>query len=52
MWPATGKAITMRVMDFWRREEALLAENWVFIDILDLMRQIGLDPVLRAPDAA
>jgi predicted ester cyclase len=52
MWPATGKAITMRVMDFWRREEALLAENWVFIDILDLMRQIGLDPALRAPDAA
>jgi predicted ester cyclase len=47
--PATGKAITMRVMDFWRREDDLLAENWVFIDILDLLRQMGLEPGLHAP---
>ncbi|MED7789614.1 ester cyclase [Francisella sp. 19X1-34] len=31
----TDKKITMRVMDFWRREESLLVENWVFIDFLD-----------------
>jgi len=40
--PATGRAITMRVMDFWRREDDLLAENWVFIDIPDLLRQFGM----------
>jgi predicted ester cyclase len=40
--PATGRAITMRVMDFWRREGDLLAENWVFIDIPDLLRQLGM----------
>jgi predicted ester cyclase len=40
--PATGRAITMRVMDFWRREGDLLAENWVFIDIPDLLRQFGM----------
>ena len=33
--------IGMRVMDFWRREGARLRENWVFIDIPDLHRQIG-----------
>jgi predicted ester cyclase len=41
--PASGRAITMRVMDFWRREDDLLAENWVFIDIPDLLRQLGID---------
>jgi predicted ester cyclase len=33
--------IGMRVMDFWRRDGHRLRENWVFIDIPDLHRQIG-----------
>ncbi len=41
--PATGKRITMRVMDFWRRDGDLLAENWVFIDLIDLLGQFGVD---------
>jgi predicted ester cyclase len=41
--PATGRAISMRVMDFWRREGNLLRENWVFIDQLDLLRQMDVD---------
>jgi SnoaL-like polyketide cyclase len=41
--PATNKRITMRVMDFWRREGELLAENWVFIDLADLFLQFGRD---------
>jgi hypothetical protein len=45
--PATNKAITMRVMDFWRREGDFLAENWVFIDIIDLLNQIGVDVFAR-----
>ena len=39
----TGRKITMRVMDFWRREGGLLAENWVMIDIPDLLAQMGID---------
>lgn len=35
--------VTMRVMDFWRREGNLLKENWVFIDIPDLFHQCGID---------
>jgi hypothetical protein len=31
----------MRVMDFWTRDEELLHENWVFIDFLDLLIQLG-----------
>jgi predicted ester cyclase len=40
--PTTHRRITMRVMDFWRREADLLAENWVFIDIPDLLLQFGV----------
>jgi predicted ester cyclase len=38
-----GRRVTMRVMDFWRREGDLLKENWVFIDIPDVFRQFGID---------
>ena len=41
--PATNKKITMRVMDWWRREDNLLVENWVFIDKIDLLHQFGID---------
>ena len=41
--PATNRRITMRVMDFWRRDGALLRENWVFIDQLDLLLQMDID---------
>lgn len=46
---ATGRPITMRVMDFWRREENLLRENWVFIDQLDLLLQMDFDVMARLP---
>lgn len=45
--PPTGRPITMRVMDFWRREGDLLADNWVFIDIVDVFRQSGVDLFAR-----
>jgi predicted ester cyclase len=41
--PATGNHVDMRVIDVWRREGDLLAENWVFIDMIDLLDQIGVD---------
>ena len=40
---ATGKKITLRVVDYWRREGDKLKENWVFIDIVDVMEQLGVD---------
>lgn len=39
----SGIPITMRVMDFWRRKNDKLMENWVFIDIPDVFRQCGVD---------
>ncbi|WP_435186567.1 ester cyclase [Halobellus sp. EA9] len=41
--PSTGNAVDMRVIDVWRREGDLLAENWVFIDMIDLLQQMGVD---------
>jgi predicted ester cyclase len=41
--PVTGKRITQRIMDFWRRDGNMLAENWVFIDMIDLIGQFGID---------
>lgn len=39
----TDKALTIRVMDFWRREGELLKDNWVSIDIIEFLLQMGLD---------
>ena len=39
----TNRAISMRVMDFWRREDKLLRENWVFIDMIELLLQMDVD---------
>ena len=45
--PATGKPVFMRVMDFYLHHEGLIRENWVPIDMLDLLRQMGVDPLSR-----
>lgn len=45
--PATGRKVGMRVMDFWRAEHGKLVENWVYIDVIDLLRQIGVDVYAR-----
>ena len=39
----SGAKLTMRVMDFWRREGDLLRENWVSIDMIQILEQCGLD---------
>lgn len=41
--PGTGRQITMRVMDWWRREGDALKENWVFIDVPHVLLQSGYD---------
>lgn len=40
---ATGEPFGMRVMDWWRREENKLVENWVLLDIVDFYHQWGVD---------
>ena len=45
--PASGRKVGMRVMDFYRCEDGLIAENWVPIDITDLLLQMGYDVLER-----
>ncbi len=46
--PATGKALTLRVMDFYRCTDEAIAENWVLLDYVDLLRQMGVDVIAEA----
>jgi predicted ester cyclase len=41
--PATGRAMTLRVMDFWRVQDGSIRENWVLLDMVDLFAQMGVD---------
>ncbi len=45
--PPTGKPVFMRVMDFYLHHEGLIRENWVPLDMLDLMMQMGFDALGR-----
>lgn len=45
--PATGRPVAMRVMDFYRCENGLIAENWVPLDITHLLLQMGYDIFAR-----
>ena len=41
--PATGKALTLRVMDFYRCDGRQICENWVCLDYGHLFDQMGID---------
>ena len=41
----TKEQIFMRVCDWWRREDDLLVENWVFVDVPHVLLQLGYDPL-------
>lgn len=41
--PASNKEVKIKYMDVWRVEGDKLAENWVMIDILDFLAQLGYD---------
>ncbi|CAN1516029.1 hypothetical protein MCEMSEM23_00934 [Rhabdaerophilaceae bacterium] len=45
--PPSGKPVFMRVMDFYLHHERLIRENWVPLDMLDLMMQMGFDALGR-----
>jgi predicted ester cyclase len=44
---ATGRAITMRVMDFYRADQGMIRENWVPIDMLNVLLQLDVDVLAR-----
>jgi hypothetical protein len=37
----------MRIVDLYRREDDLLTENWIFIDHLHFLNQLGYDVLGR-----
>ncbi|MCW1952023.1 MAG: ester cyclase [Octadecabacter sp.] len=45
--PGTDKACEFRVIDIYRREGDKLAENWIFIDLLYWLAQLGDDVLTR-----
>lgn len=45
--PATGRPLTLRVMDFYRIAAGRIAENWVLLDYGDLFHQMGVDLIER-----
>jgi predicted ester cyclase len=47
----TGRPVTMRVMDFYLHHEGLIRENWVPLDMLDLLNQMGFDVFKRLESA-
>lgn len=48
--PPTGRPVFMRVMDFYLHHEGLIRENWVPLDMLDLLSQMGFDALARMHD--
>ncbi|MDE2790723.1 MAG: ester cyclase [Paracoccaceae bacterium] len=44
---ATGKRVAMRVMDFYRLDNGLIAQNWIPIDIIHVLLQLGVDVFSR-----
>lgn len=48
--PASGRALTVRVMDFYAHHEGLIRENWVPIDITHMLLQMGIDVFARLPE--
>lgn len=43
----SGKRIDMRVMDFYRLEKGVIFENWVPIDMIHALLQMGVDVLAR-----
>ena len=41
--PATGRVTTMRDFDWYRVEDGLIVENWVPMDVIDILLQMGVD---------
>jgi predicted ester cyclase len=42
--PATGRRVSIKYLDIWRLENGKCKENWVQMDLLGLMQQLGVIP--------
>jgi steroid delta-isomerase-like uncharacterized protein len=42
--PATGNTVNVKYIDIWRLADGKAVENWVRLDMLGLMQQIGAIP--------
>lgn len=40
--PATGRSVRVQFIDIWRIEDGKFVENWVQMDMLGLMQQLGV----------
>ena len=47
---ASGKPIAVNGIDFWRRDGDLFTENWVFVDMLHLFGQMGIDLMAKVDE--
>ncbi len=45
----TGNAIDFNGLDWWKREGDQYVENWVFVDMIHLFNQFGVDLLARIP---
>ena len=45
--PATGRRLGFNGLDWWKRDGERYIENWVFVDMLHLFRQLGVDLLAR-----
>lgn len=46
--PATGRSMTLNVMDFYRIADAKIIENWVLLDYVHLFAQMDVDVIARS----
>ncbi len=50
--PATGRPVRMLYSDFWLIKDGKLAENWVMIDDLGVLNQLGVESLKDVKTAA
>ena len=41
--PGTGNKLEINGLDWWKRKSEVYIENWVFVDMIHLFRQFGVD---------
>lgn len=48
--PATGRTVEFNGLDWWKRDGEQYIENWVFVDMVHLFDQFGIDLIARITD--
>ena len=45
--PPTGEQVRFNYIDIWHSSEGKLVETWFLMDMLGMMQQLGIRPLLR-----